>query len=384
MARKKKASQPGRRGRKPKSVPRYLKCNASFIMTATNCLLQAFRETYLEIREFNLPMTVLGTSVHKMFELAMKRHKRTKRYPYATMKALIGAWWGFWSTAAFRPEEMEKPSAAHGFEGYGTPWQEVSWKSYPEDPERLRQSGCAYMAMFFKTFDRFRLSGIPIWVERQFKFWWQGICWTGRVDLILFEPDGAIIVDYKPSDYTEPVRLSGVQATFYQLAYELFFRKNAPGRVPLKAIWIYNYKSGKIQNVPLRDSHEFGMLVKIAQEFSRYYGAVLHGIALPPGFVFEINSFHLDDITRGDITPHFPRGDHCKYCGHIKACIDWEHGLLPPASDQFALKLLTDSDAKAPLQLRLPFNQLPVVLRVSATFTQLMQPQPIQQKLDLT
>lgn len=385
MSRAKKAVPPHRHSVGRQSVPRYQKCNASFVMAATRCPLQAFFSIFLELPEMLSPPTVLGTSVHAMFEKSLRRHKSTGRYPFATPKKLIGAWWNYWTTAAFRPTTSDEQKAAHGFGGYGEAWEDVPWSEYPAQPERMREQGCATMAMFFKAFDPIRQSEATIWVERSFAFWWQNIYWTGRIDAIIFEPDGAIIVDHKPYDYTEPVRLTGVQATFYQLAYELYLRRHAPQQMPLKAIRIYNYKSGRFQDVPLRDSHEIGMLVKIAQEITFYFAGVLKGIVPPVEFrrEFRLCKFNPLDLERGDISPNFPRDEQCKYCRFIVQCRQWERQSGTTARERYRLKTMAAATMPDPTQIRIPFGDLPVVQRGRNAFERLIIPPAEQIRLDL-
>ncbi len=137
--------------------------------------------------------------------------------------------------------------------------------------------------------------------------------------------------------YPNHIVQTGLQMTIYQLAWELYFRPRLPGNPALKSIRIYDYWTGKIQEIPLRNDHEIGMLLLYIVEASEYYRGVLTGIPPSSEVIKNFRFFKSDDILNGDITPRLPRDSHCNYCSHFNACREWELGKRPNARTVFKL-----------------------------------------------
>lgn len=366
-------------GRRP--LAPWLKCNASVLTTATRCPLEAFYSFFLELPVPLSPYAAHGIALHEMFRKFLTSDARTKRFPYLTEDKFIGAWSGWW-WAAVRPPEPQAKLRSHGYGGFSESWQPVVWEN-KDQPGELYGRGIKILKKFFAQYHDARHDGIKRIVERSFGTWFEGVKLTGRIDLIEFTSDGAIVTDYKPRRFSEPMRQTGIQPTFYQLAYEKFFRSHAPGRMPLIGLAIYDYGVGVKQDIPLRDGQEMGTLLQIVQEWSFYCRGVLTGVLVPPELEREFRLFNPNDMLRGDITPRLPRGDHCKYCQFVDRCRRWEHGQLPTAREEYWMKLQSRTAVAQAAQLRVPFAELPVVQRGRTAFEALSVTPAEQTTMDL-
>jgi hypothetical protein len=355
--------------------------SASVLSASINCPAQAFWQYFLEWPvEFN-PYNAHGIAIHEMFRRFNTPHRSTHRYPFLTVDKLVGAWSGWW-WGAVKPPDPAYPKKSHGFGSFREPWQPVRWY-FPDQPGQLAGRGINIMKKYFAVFDPLRHDGRKMIVERSFGFTDEVLRLTGRLDLLMYTPDGAFLVDYKPHAFSEPMRLTGIQPTFYQIAYERVFRRHAPQRMPLVGMFIYDYSNGALQPLPLRDGHELGVVRKVIWEWHWYFRGVLTGIPVPEDILQQFETFNRTDILHGDITPKLPRGEHCRYCQFTTQCRDWEQGKLPTSRQLWYDKRQVDRDLRQPSQLRLPLSDHPVIARAHRDFARFHHPRPEQQSLKL-
>lgn len=357
------------------------RCNASLLAASVSCPLQAFFQYFLQWPSPHNPLSAHGTAIHEIFRKALKRHPRTGRYPYLTEEKLIGAWSHWWWGAVNPPDPASKRKS-HGFGGFHESWQPIDW-AHPDQPGHLYARGINHMKKFFAVFEELRQSNRVMIVERAFSFNEGGVKLSGRIDLLMVGPEGATLVDHKPYSFSEPMRLTGTQPTIYQLAYERTFRQQFEDRIPLTGLKIYDYNNGVLQDLPLRDPYEFGMLRKVIQEWSRYYDGVLTGRPLEPGMAEEFHLFNPGDIARGDITPRLPRGDHCKYCNFTTQCRQWERGELPTSRELWRQTRAEAHLRENPHQERLLFPAMPIVDQGQRDYTRLVTEKAKQLNLAL-
>lgn len=367
-----------------RKVAPWLKWNASQLTTATNCPRQAFYEYFLKLPRVTPPYTALGSALHEMFRKFFSyTSKKRLRFHCLDEPTLLKIWQGWWWSALFSDRPPKKGRARpHGFGGYDDPPEIVPWRE-DDVAGKMFGRGVNVLKRFFTRFDQVRHDGNSRLVERSFSFWWEGIFFTGRIDRLDLEPDGGVIYDYKSGLFSEPMRQTGVQPTFYQLAHEKFFRRSKTGHRPLKALRIYDYNGDQFQDLPLRDDHEFGLLLKLVQEGALYFDGVLNDRRVPAELQREFHLFNPNDILRGDITPRLPRADHCKYCPYVEQCRRWERGDLPTARELYRQKRQLVDDTKVTLQERIPFSDLPVVQRGRSGFAAFSAPKPDQTALAL-
>lgn len=319
----------------------------SKLSAAAACPLRCFLEFILEESVAQNPISVFGQAMHYMFKLFFTPHKKTGRYPYGELSAFKGVWKGFWWSAV---------NSRHGFGGRREPPQNIAWE-YKNEPGVLFAKGLKIIENFYDHFEVVRRDGIIRLPERRFIFFWHGLKISGLLDLLSIYRDGAIITDYKIGRYKEHLIETGPQITIYQLAYEMYFRERITDRPPLKAIQIFDYLSGNIQNAPIRAPHEFGILLDYLVEASEYYRAILTGQPLRQEIVPQLHHFNPEDMANSDISPRLPRGEHCTYCRHFTQCREWELGQRPPARIAFQEKHNLEIVSSFPSRLTLPFEK---------------------------
>lgn len=298
-------------------------------------------------------MTALGQALHYVFYLFFRPHPRTGRFPYLKLAALEGTWKGLWWGAV----DTDKGPARHGFSGRHTPPQPVDWQ-FDGQAGVVFASGIKILRTFFENFDSVRHDGRRRWIERRFQMRWHGLTLSGIFDRLDIEDDSAVIVDYKSKHYPDYLLETGIQMTMYQLAYESLIRGSLPGQPPLKAIRIYDYRSGTYQDAPLRSAYEFGKLLRYLTETSMYLRGVYTGRLPTPEQMLEFDLYDPLDMIRGDTTPnHHIRGEHCNYCPFLKQCRQWERRELPTARLRLHQERHLEDAARSPNQLRLPLNE---------------------------
>lgn len=337
--------------------------SASKLTAATACPLRAFYEVILEEPTPNIPIACFGQALHYLFKLFLTPHRSTKRFPYSDVHTYEHVWKHFWWSAV---------RGAHGFGSRGEPPTQVAWAA-ADQPDHLFAQGMKILQQFHTNFSPLRTDGRPRWAEKRFLFTWHGFTLSGLLDLLELDPDGAIITDHKNGRYAPHLLETGLQMTMYQLAYEACFRRRMPGRPPLKAIRIHDYRSGIIQDAPLRPEREFGLLLAYLTHQAAYFEGVLTGRRPHPAVLPVMRALDWQDIERGDITPNLPRGDHCTYCRHFQPCRERELALERPSSRavfqaKHQLRLLE----LAPTLTFLPFTPLPVVTDGTLSYHRLM------------
>lgn len=279
------------------------------------------------------PFAAHGIALHGLFQRFFTRHPSTMRFPYLERKALMGAWFGQWTGAL---------EGRHGFGGMSVkhhPPQTVAWNGDPEFPKRLMERGMGICSTFYDRYHELRHDGHYRRVEAGFRFPGpEKIRLTGIIDRMDHDGDGAIILDYKSGRYPDHLIKSGLQLTYYQYAYECYFRRQQYWRVPLKGLQIYDYKSGTVQEAPIRPPAEFGELHELLIEVSLYIELTLTGVR-PRNWrrlLFPHFPNAQEDIQRGEMSPHLPPMDHCVFCRHVAACEAWKAGTEPTARELFA------------------------------------------------
>jgi len=319
----------GRQNRPPSEA--WLKISATKLGTFVACPLRGFLDHICPEPAPLNPFAAHGIALHSLFQRFFTKHPSTGRFPYDSVKKFIGAWMAQW---------LGGVKGEHGFDGMSkdrdqNPVMTVAWPD-EELPDRLLKKGIGISAIFHPIHDPIRRDGRHRRTEAGFRTNWAGFYLTGIIDRLDRYADGAVVTDYKSGRYPAHLLASGLQMTFYQLAYDTFFRLQPKWRVPLKDIVIYDYKSGESQSAPLRGSNEFGMLEKYVVEFSTYLQGTLTGEIPKHRRHVEFVHYNERDIERGDISPTLPRGDHCGFCRHLTACLQWELGRRPRARDIFA------------------------------------------------
>lgn len=372
--------------------------HASKLTAAIACPMRGFYEFILEKPAGTNPIAVFGQALHYLFKRFFTHHPSTKRFPYDDPKKLRGQWFIYWWSAVAAsgasPAALQRwtdffrtceaagrkfhPPQPHGFGSFSENPASVAWES-DEQPDKLYLRGVGILTKFFNEFNSVRNDGTKRIVERRFSFSWHGLTLSGIIDRLDIEVDGVVLLDYKLDHYAPHLLETGIQLTIYQLAYEAYFRKKLPGRPPLKAIRIYSYQSGKMQEAPLRTPKEFGMLLAMLLEASSYYQQVLTGELPAPARHVIFRLFDPGDAARGDITPRLPRGDHCRYCLYFRECRAWENGEAPNARTLFQQKFAIQRALDTPRELPLPFDGVPAIERGSASYQAMLAERTIEQ-----
>ncbi|MEK7538172.1 MAG: PD-(D/E)XK nuclease family protein [Patescibacteria group bacterium] len=311
----------------------WTKFNATKVISLMTCLRRALLDHITPVDAPINPFAAHGIALHGVFQRFFTRDKSTRRFPFLEKKKLIGAWLGQWLGAL---------KGEHGFGGRGKkhPAQVVAWES---DEERehlakvLLKKGITASSIFYDRFHEVRQDGHHRRMEAGFNLPWANrLTLTGRIDRIDKDPDGAIVVDYKSGRYPPHLLVSGLQMTFYQLAYERFFRRHHTWRVPLKALHIYDYKSGQTQSAPLRPAEEFGNLLEVLTESQVALKVTLTNERPRNWRAVTFERYNKRDVERGEMSPYLPRGDHCSFCRHLAACLSWQERKEPTARQLFA------------------------------------------------
>lgn len=349
--------------------------SASKLSAFTTCPLRGALDYIIPEPAPLNPYAAQGIALHGLFEAFFRRHPSTKRFPYDTPKKFMGIWSSLWNGAIH---------GEHGFKGKGkdterNPVELVAW-DYEAQPKRMLEQGFPITAIFHRTFHELRQDGRYRRTEAGFGFPWEGLRLTGIIDRLDRSDDGAILLDYKSKDFRLHELQSGIQMTYYQLAYEEKFRRQKNWRVPLKQIQIYNYKSGTFQYPELRSSHEFGLLLRYLEETSGYIYGVLHGHLPKPQSHIMFRHYDPRDIERGDITPRLPRGDHCGFCRHYIACRQWELGRRPTIRSLFAERW---NGTPAVIVRQRPMRHDTVILRGTKRMRRTLAQNEAQLKLEL-
>lgn len=393
-----------RKPRKPSDA--WQRWSASKLSAAMACPLRCHYEYILELPAPTNPAAAFGTAAHYLFYRFFKRHPKTKKFPYETKESFLGAWWLFWWTAVEgsgvsetalktwtdwterqkqkAKEEGEAEGEAegkkkgktfrkpkpHGFGMWSAPVQLVRWKD-DADPLKYFRYGQKVLPIFFNVHDAVRRDGQRRWAEKPFTFSWGEGKFSGYIDRLDLEPDGAVIYDYKWGEYPEYLVVSGLQMTAYQRAYEEYLRPTLPGHPPLKAIRIYDYWTGTFQDVPIRKPKEIGLVSYYRAEAQAYYKGVLTGERPSPFLFTKFPHFRWEDMAEGTTTPRLPRAEHCTYCQHVRACVEYVEGNRPLARDAFRAKQAADEGAFHPEIIRLPFAETPIVRQAEAAYATL-------------
>ena len=323
--------------------------SASKLGSALSCPLRCFFQSMLKIEAPSNAAAALGQGMHYMFERFYKPHKSTGRYPYQSLDKFKGAWKGFYWQAI---------KGKHGFSSMSSKPIEIKWrdKNHPGETFGL---GNKILEVFFENNNKIRLDNTPRFVERRFSINWHEITISGIIDRIDLTKKGAIVLDYKPWNYSEYQRKSDIQMTIYQLAYEKYLQAKIGNNLPLHALQIYSYRSKEksIENIPLRSSHDFGLLYRYLRESLEYYRSILTDNSVRKEIVPEFKFFPEEDINKGDIFPKLPRGQHCTYCSYVKECIEWESGNHENARKLFDDKNNQIKNNLEPQQKILPFEE---------------------------
>lgn len=337
------------------------KWSASKIITATSCPLRCYFEYFLRQRGERFPITVFGSALHYMFERFFKANKNTGRYPYQEVRKFQNVWKGFWWRAV---------QGHHGFSGMGTKPEEVPWR----DNDQIGQlfgAGWNILGRFFERYHDFRLAGNIHIPEKRFTFDFCGLTFTGVIDRVDLFPDRAIILDYKSRVFPEHDRVAGPQLTAYQLAYEQHLRNLIGQGRPLHGMQVYGYWKDALQDIPLRDDYQIGLLFYYMLEASEYYRSILTGQPVHREVIPQFRFFPEEDIETGNISPRLPRGSHCTFCENVETCLAWEKGEHDSPRKLFTEAYQKKLDARAPTQVVLPLQFSPIVRIGANTFYRL-------------
>lgn len=342
------------KGRGPRARPEdmWFTFSASKLIDCMACPLRGFLAYGLRLPTPYNAFAAHGTALHGMFEQFFTRARVNKRYPYEDQGAFVNAWRYQWYGAVNGEFPFGKRGLNKQLKAAGWKPTTVQWSSTAQ-PHSLYHDGVKILTLFHERFAPIRYDGTLRVVEKQFRFTWHGFTFTGRVDRIDYQPDGAVLIDYKPWGFYEYQRLSDVQMTMYQLAYERSIRAKAPRHLPLDALRVYHYKQGAVQDVPLRAEMDFGILFAAIVETGQYYQAVLTGRGTGMGIPRTFQLYRDDDVERGDITPRLPRGRHCTYCPFLEQCVAWKQGRLPRSRDAFNAHWHGKLEQRRPTQQRL-------------------------------
>lgn len=361
------------------------------------CPLRCFYEYILELPAPTNPEAAFGTALHYLFcnfftlSRAKLKPGQQRDFHYLTKAELLGAWWSFWwsavetsgatesgltrwldwcakkrAEAQANGKRFHKPKP-HGFGAWSEPVDAVCWRT-DDDPDKYFRYGQKVLSQFFDLHDPIRRDGRRRWAERAFSFTWGNVVFSGQIDRLDLEPGGAVVVDYKPSRYPLHLKLSGLQLTAYQRAYEECIRPNLPQpqTTPLKAIRIYSYWSGQYEDIPLRTDEEVGRMGYYLAETEAYFRGVLAGKAPDPFAFTSFVNFRWADLAAGTTTPRLPVGDHCTYCAFPQACAEYVRGDRPIARVAFHAKHDADVSRFTPDVQRLPFADSPIVRDTAA------------------
>ena len=307
---------------------------------ALGCPLHCFFGYMLKIPSKQNPWAVYGQAIHYIFQQFFTPHKSTKRYPYQTVEKLQGAWAHFWITAA---------KGEHKFSSREKGKEEVNW-SYPAQKEVMIGMGKKVMRVFFEKYHELRFDDIPRFNERRFTVPIGRLTLSGIIDRIDINPNGATVLDYKAGSYPDYLSASGIQLTFYQIAYDQYFKHTIGNYIPLKGVEIYSYNQGRIQEAPLRTNHEINMLLDYLLEASEYFRYMLNDTEVDRDIIGSFKYFNEEDIKKQDISPILPRDSQCQYCPYIKACRKWELNSHPPARELWLKKRDEDRENIYPSQ----------------------------------
>jgi RecB family exonuclease len=339
---------------KKKYRPEYawLLWSYSKLSAAIACPFRCFYESIIREPAPQYPQAAFGKAVHYIFKKFFTRHPSTKRFPFEKPDVLQRAWKGFWWSAV---------AGKHGFDGWGTKAEEISWL-YPEQPAGLFVQGYRVMDLLHRNFGELRHDGQPRWVERRFKFTRHGLTLVGIIDRVDFEKEGVIITENKKGLSRSEME-KGLQFTIYQLAWEICSAKWLGECIPLKGFSVYRYTAGKTEPAPLRSPEEMSKLFLTLHEASAYFHGVLNGYPPHPELVPEFRLFNQNDIERGDVSPILPRSHHCNFCRHYQQCLAWETNSLPIAREVFRAKCNHQLSRLQPTQERLILEGLPPVVQ---------------------
>ncbi|MBI4426094.1 MAG: PD-(D/E)XK nuclease family protein [Candidatus Kerfeldbacteria bacterium] len=360
--------------------------------TAVACDARYFWEVIIPEPGPEPPLGVWGISHHYMFQRFLTSHRSTGRYPFEQLKDFLGAWRGLWWGAVGDMRTMpdgrilasNPRNPFNSLEKFDSwinrqrkpPNQpvEVAWE-YLAQPGVLFEQGNEILTKFHERHVRRRGDGTINLLEVRFNgLDWHGLKLNGVIDRIAIQPSGAWIVDYKDRWLDYPVLASGTQLTFYQLAYHyLRARGKIPGQPPLRGMFIYNYRRNAFQAAPLRTPREIGHLYLKLRQKQAYFDGVLFGRRPPTDLASTLPSEKLRDIETGDITPLFPRGNHCRYCRAFRQCREWELGQRPTARQAFAERHRLEKVKLVPSQLVIPVTQEPQVVARAAEYEQLVR-----------
>ncbi len=327
------------------------KWSPSKINTATSCPLRCYYEYILRMRGERFPLTVFGSALHYMFEKFFKAHKRTGNFPYQEVRKFQNVWKGFWWRAV---------AGHHGFSNMGSDPEEVPWKD-KDQVGQLFGAGWNILGRFYDRYQPFRMAGNIHIPERRFTFDFCGLTLNGVIDRIDLFPEHAVILDYKSRIFPKYDQMTGTQLTAYQLAYEQYLRNHIGQGRPLQSMQVYGYWKDAVQDLPLRDDYQVGMLFYYMLEASEYYRTILTGRPVRREIIERFRFFPEEDVETGNISPRLPRGNHCNYCENVETCLAWEKGEHDTPRKLFADKYKEKWDAKTPTQISLPFQFSPVV-----------------------
>jgi len=351
----------------------WLRWSPTKLESALRCPLGCFFDQMLKVEAPLNASAALGQAMHHMFEVFYKPHKSTGNYPYQTLDKFLGAWKGFYWMAV---------KGKHGFSSTHEDPREVKWKD-SEHQGKMFAYGIKILTMFFNSNAELRLDGTPRFLERRFQTKWNGITLSGIIDRIDLRKEGAIILDYKPWNYLDYKIESDIQMTTYQLAYEEYLKTKIGNNLPLHALQIYSYWNDSVENIPIRTSEDFGLLLRYLVEASEYYRSILTSNPVRREIVDEFRFFSEMDIKNGDISPVLPRGLHCSYCQHSNKCRQWELGNHESARKLFSDKHNQDKSNLQPDQIIIPFKDDIVVDRGKKYYNDLLKREKPCEQLSL-
>lgn len=353
----------GHQPRSPKNVASTW--SASGATTALLCPARYFWETIIPEPHPENPWAAWGTALHYMFQLFFIPNRSTGRYPYQELDSFLGTWKGLWWGAVGQRNpynSLEKYDSKRN-RNRKRPNQpvEVAWSS-DRQSSYMFHSGREVLAKFHRRYVLRRMDGVTRLVETRFSgLKWKGVRLNGVIDRLDIHPTGGLILDYKNSFHTRPDLEGGIQLTMYQVAYE-FLRLSGKisGQVPLKGMFIFNYRRCEPQPAPLRSPEQIEQLYQSLLHLKFYWEAVLFGKQYPAELVGHLSPLSLQDMATGEASPIIPRGKHCDYCRAYRQCREWENKERPRARQAFAEYHQLRREATMPNQITLlPILQPP-------------------------
>lgn len=293
-----------------------------------------------------VPVMLLGTSIHKLFERSLK-------VLFKSSETFVNTWIGQWGRVV---NGVHGPSQLHLRKGAAP--KPVNLPNREAVLSKYYGWGRKAMTQYHQLGDNEEVRGRPkkLWPtpEEKFTFAWNDFLLRGAIDRT--DRHGSYIMwDYKMTAHDPVLAAQDLQFTMYTLK-----ALHQDGVYP-DAFKVYSYMSGELQTIPGRTAADIDHLYSVLQEATIFSEVARVGRPFHPTLERpHIRHFTVQQIEaaeRGMFLPILPECPIAKQCRYATACAAWQvkYARQLPLTDQTLIRWALDRKALVPDQLVLPF-----------------------------